>query len=341
MMFAPLVMGYLTLDRKHDHTLPIRQDNTKNPRYFSKAFKALVEAALLKYEGKGTVYLSKDENLCFAKDIPVNIEQFDSLVVAEEAFHSNGIQYFSKEIYAKRGASIGPNCVVRAIASNAVLIFKEGCSVIRWADAEEGLYALRDCNLGVSASSASIIMLNLDCSFTRLFAHEIYVCADFSKVKPLSSLSRLVTANKQTTRNTSTSVELESVSPDEVLDCSIVSKAGLSLYEGCTVLGDVKSNKGIRIQKGVSITGNVFAEGNVVIEEDAYIGGAIFTQESVFLGPRCEVGRYGVTKSIVARESVILCEGSTVYGYIHCERGGCTVSEDEFPDMIVHAKKHS
>ena len=341
MMFAPLIMGYISLDRRHDHALPIRQDNTKNPRYFSMAFKALVEAALQKYEGKGTVYLSKDENLSFAKDIPIGPEQFDSLVVAEEPFRNNDIKYFSKEIYAKRGASIGPNCVVRAIASNAVLIFRENCTVIRWADAEDGLYALAGCNLGISASSASIIMLNVDCSFTRLFAPEIYVSADFSKVKPVSSLSRLVNSNKQTTRNTSTSMALDSVAPDDVVDCSIISGAGLSLYEGCTVYGDVKSNKDIRIQKGVTITGNVFAEGNIIIEEAVYIGGVVFTQESVFLGPRCEVGRYGVTKSVVARESIILCEGSTVYGYVHCERGGQTVSEDDFPGMIVKAEKRS
>lgn len=341
MMFAPLIMGYISLDRKHDHTLPIRQENTKNPRYFSQAFKALVEAALQKYAGQGTVYLSRDENLCFAKDIPVNIEQFDCLVVAEDPFRSNNVQFFSKEIYAKSGASIGPDCVVRAIASNAMLIFKEGCSVIRWADAEEGLYAQRGCNLGISASSASIIMLSIDCSFNRLFAPEIYVSADLSKAKPVSSLSRLVNTNRPMAPNTSASLELDSVAPDDVVDCSIISRAGLSLYESCTVYGDVKSNKDICIQKGVTVTGNVFAEGNVVIEEDVYIGGVVFSQESVFLGPRCEVGRYGVTKSIVARESVILCEGSTVYGYVHCERGGCTVSEDEFPDMIVHAKRRS
>lgn len=335
MMFAPLIMGYISIDRSHDHALPIRQDNAKNPRYFSMAFKVLVEAALQKYAGQGTVYLSKDENLSFAKDIPAGIEQFDSLVVAEAPFRSKNIQYFSKEIYAKRGASIGPNCVVRAIASNAMLIFKEDCTVIRWADAEEGLYALSGCNLGISASSASIIMLNINCSFNRLFAPEIHVATDFSKVKPGDSLSRLIGANKQIIRNTDISKQLSSVSPDEIVDCSVISVGELSLYEGCTVYGDIKSNKSVRIQKGVRITGNVFAEGNIIVDEDVYIGGVMFSQENILLGPRCQVGRYGATKSIVARETIVLCEGSTVYGYVHCERGGCTVYEDEFPDIIV------
>lgn len=179
MMLAPLIMGYISIDKKHNLALPIRQDNIKNPRYFSRAFKALVEAALQKYAGQGTVYLSRDENLCFARDIPAGIEQFDSLVVADEPFLSKGIQHFSKEIYAKCGATIGPDCAVRAIASNTILIFKEDCSVIRWADAEEGLYAMPGCDLGISASSANIIMLQPGCSFKRLFAPEIHVTSVF------------------------------------------------------------------------------------------------------------------------------------------------------------------
>ena len=92
MMLAPLIMGYISIDKKHNLALPIRQDNIKNPRYFSRAFKALVEAALQKYAGQGTVYLSRDENLCFARDIPAGIEQFDSLVVAFSTFRRKSMQ---------------------------------------------------------------------------------------------------------------------------------------------------------------------------------------------------------------------------------------------------------
>lgn len=335
MLLAPLVLGYFSIDRGVDNALVIRQNNIRDARYFSRAFTKLIEKALGKYSGQGTIYLSKEEELAFAEDVPGGSPEWNTLVVAHQPFDSAGVGFFTKEIYAKQGARIGPNCDVRAIASGRQLVLEENCRVLRWADAEEELCARQGCDLGISASSGQSITLDVGCRFDRLYAPEVLVAGGFSEREADHNPARLLATGRKTKKSTEQRFDVSSVGANTEIYNTIISKSGIRIGESATVYGDVKSAKGIHIQRGAAVIGNVFAEGDIVIEEDVYIGGVVFTQESVFVGARSEIGRYGVIKSLVAREEIVLCNGAAVFGYVHCERGGRTVNEEDFADIIA------
>lgn len=334
MLLAPLMMGYFAIDRSEDSTLIIRRDNIRDPRYFSRAFGKLVENALAAYNGEGTIHLSREEPLTFAEDIPAGADQFDTLVVAQQTFSSGEVRQFSKEIYARHDASLQAGCKVRAIASGQRLVMEENCGVLRWVDAETGLYARSGCDLGISASSGSCITLDVGCSFDRLYAPEIIVEHDFQTGEVDQGLLRLLSTQRPTGKSAQVRFNVRSVGAGAVMDNTLITRHNLCIDENAVVYGDVKGGKNIRIRSGAIISGNVFADGDIVVEDNVYIGGVVFSQESVFLGTDSVVGRFGAIKSLIAREEIVLCNGSAVFGYIHCERGGRTVDEREFAEVI-------
>jgi cytoskeletal protein CcmA (bactofilin family) len=337
MMLSLLLMSLYSIQRDGGGALGIRKENARDPRYFSTAFSRMIEKALQNYDGQGSVRLSKEEALSFAENLPSHADRWETLVVARQPFQSNGIGFFSKEIYAYEDAVMEQGCGMRAIASEKRLLLEQGCRVVRWADAEAGIYAKRDCDLGISATSGDSITLDIGCRFNRLFAPEIRVRPDAQEEATEHSLGRLFVSGQETKRNQTIRYGLKTVGAGTKQICSMVTQSNLLIGKDAHIYGDVKSNKNIRIQSGVVITGNVFADQNIVIEQGVYIGGVVFTQESLFVGAHSEIGRYGVTKSLVAREEIVLCEGATVHGYIHCERGGRTVDWETFRELI---RKH-
>jgi len=335
---AFLVIGFFSIDHTKDTVLGVRQHNARDPRYFSHAFTTLIDEAMRGYSGQGTIHLSKDEELAFAENIPFDATQFDTLVVAQQPFTSKEVRSFTKEVYAHQDATIGPNCSVRAIASNKQLIFKEDSQVVRWADAETGVITEHGCDLGISTTSGGPIILDMGCRFHRLYAPKVCVRGD--RPSPPGDIDRpllqLMSAGQLDRVNQEIQHEVTLVAANCETYASIITQSNLVIDERARVFGDVKSTKRIHIKKGAAIVGNVFADGDIVIEDGVYIGGVVFTQESVFVGSCSEIGRVGVTKSLVARDKIVLCGGVVVYGYIHCEHGGYTVTDARFTTIVKH-----
>jgi cytoskeletal protein CcmA (bactofilin family) len=337
MMLSLLLMSLYSIQRNGGGALGIQKENARDPRYFSTAFSKIIGKALQNYDGQGSVHLSKEEDVSFAENVPPHADRWETLVVAREPFQSNGVGFFSKEIYSYEDAVMKRGCGMRAIASEKRLLLEQGCRVVRWADAEAGIYAKRDCDLGVSATSGDSITLDIGCRFNRLFAPEIHVQPGAQKETTEHLPSKLFVSGQETKRNQTIRHGLKMVGAGTKQICSIITQSNLLIEKDAYIYGDVKSNKNIRIQSGAVVTGNVFADQNIVIEQGVYIGGVVFTQESLFVGANSKIGRYGVTKSLVAREEIVLCEGATIYGYIHCERGGRTVDWETFKGLI---RKH-
>ena len=127
----------------------VKNDNVRDPRYFSNSFRALVKQGIDRQNR--TIKMSKQEPFTFADELSGNV--CDTIVVSENRFRPLGIGVFTKEIYAESSGRVPPNTYLRAIACLKDLELGANCSVIRWVDAERQLTVRTGCVLGMNASS--------------------------------------------------------------------------------------------------------------------------------------------------------------------------------------------
>jgi predicted acyltransferase (DUF342 family) len=329
MMFAPLSIGFLSLNRAKDNRLIIRSENRKDHRYFAQSFNTMLERAISRAPGETVIRLSKDETLLQAESIPPNAKVISSIVLAASDFYTNGIQQFDKEICAQRNAFIGPNCMLRAIAVKGDLVFEANCKVIRWADAQGKIVVKTGTTLGMSCSSLQEISLETGCAFRRLYAPAISV----TRADGRAAKDSLPLAKENEHQHAEWLHDVRMIKDYSSIRTTIIAQKSLRIGSYATILGDIRSERKLYIGEGTVIAGNVFCDGYVVLESGVHIKGVVFSQGSIYCGPDCRVGGNGSMKSLVAKENIVLGEGFAVNGYVHCERIGRTASTKEFSKL--------
>jgi cytoskeletal protein CcmA (bactofilin family) len=336
MMCAPLLMGILSLDKGSDNKLSIRSDNRRNPRYFAQSFGTMVEGAVREGSGAANIMLSKQEQLMLAETIPPSLRRVDVVVLASECFSVGDGRRFAKEIYARQDITFGKDCIARAVMAAGDLAFSQNCKVVRWADAQGCVSASAGTTLGMSCSSLQRISLEPGCAFRRLYAPEICVTSTVEQVlpQPLGLLPGLLSECSAGKRYTEWLFNVREIKGGSIVRNTIVTRKNLRIGKYATVLGDIRSDRSLHIGCGSVITGNIFSDGYVVLEQGVWVQGVVFTQQSVYCGPQCRVGKDGSIKSLIAKETIALGEGSVINGYVHCERIGRTVSHKEFAKLL-------
>jgi len=323
-LLFPFLIAKASLETDKQHSLIVKSSNVRDPRYFAKTFRALMDKALAEYDGNGRIRLSKDELLI---EPPLPPGECRSVVYSGGSFFSDEPRTYLKEVYCKGDTSISAQSSLRAIACDGSLILKEGCSINRWADGEQSLSAVAGCNLGISATSAHSLSLDVGCRFRRLYAPEIVIGVPEEPDRTIR-LPEAIESGEILR-------DLHEVQCGEKIEASIVSKNDFVVGENALIFGSVKSRKRIRIKRGARILGNLIADGDLVLEDHVDVEGIVFSQRNVYVGPYCKIGRAGRIKSLVAKGSVTIAGGSKIFGYISGELEGETLAPEDYYSVIV------
>jgi cytoskeletal protein CcmA (bactofilin family) len=317
LLSLPFAVSLLSVQKSREVSLIVKSDNVRDPRYFSNSFRALVDKGIDR-ENR-TIKMSKLEPFLYADEIAGST--CNTIVIAESRFRPLGVTYFSKEIFAESTADIPANTRMRAIACLDKMEIGENCAVIRWADAEKQLTVLGGCTLGMNASSGERIHIAPGCTFRRLYAPEIVIGLQAVKTVRIPLDPTLYTERL---------TNPDGIAPNETIRKTIVTEHSLEIGEGAVVMGSVKSTHHIYIRANARINGNVIADGVIIIDEGAQILGTAFSQDSILVGPGAEIGVKPKIKSLIARQTIVLCETAKVYGYVGCEVESFTISKESF-----------
>lgn len=321
LLLLPFMLANSSLDVGTKHSLVVKSENLRDPRYFSKAFGAMMERALKTYDGSGVIRLSKPEVLAIP---PLSDEEtVEAVVLAQKSFAPTGPRVFQKEIYCQSDARIPEGTRLRAITCNGELTFMQNCDLGRWADGVVSMTVMEGCHLGISASSANRLVIAAGCTFRRLYAPEIQI----GEAGPIQNPPEpdVCTDVRQ---------DVTEVPDLERLEGDVICVKNFMVGERAEITGSLKTRKHAHIKSGARIMGNLIADGNIVLERNVFVGGIVFSQSWIYIGPDCQIGRAGRIKSVVARDGIVLAEGARVFGYVSGEHDGSTIPAEEYMTVI-------
>lgn len=360
LLLIPFMPGIIELIKRRDAApLFIDKNYTKDPRFFGKSFKLLMENAIghddLK-PGFRTVKLSKDETIEIApcKKIYAG-EESNHVSYITGDFISTGKARFNKEIYVKGDTAIGSENMFRAVACMGNVFISEKSNIIRWVDADGNIDVCRECNLGISISCGGQLKISKHCRFKRLYGlpiittydipliiynlHKITEKAEDYDKKPGGDEETGGTAepawdtndkdldrSKQIDEITDTAwviTEKNSVIPPFTrIAKDFIIKKNLRVKRNCVFMGDIKTYGDLIIEKDVKIFGNVFSEKNIEIGHDTVISGDVFSQGTVNIRERVKIGNSGKIKSVIGKKGIMLGRDVKIYGYVMTEGSG-------------------
>lgn len=343
LLTLPIFVSTIYYKNMEGEVLFIKEDNTRDGRYFGKSFSSLIRKGLLNIEGN-EILLSKKEEFIYGDKLDIGLNNVDKLVISlDKEFKAVEGTKFQKEIYGEENIYIDDNVILRAVYSEKDMIIGKGTLIIRWADAVGTVAIYNDCNLGISVSSGSRISIGENCKFQRLYAPEIYIgqypgqILDSTEGKD-SRIYRLPvqTAKEKNIRYISN----EMINEEGIVDFSVLSWKNVSITENIIVKGDIRSNKGVRLFDGAIVVGNVFAEEDIILGRNSCVIGNVFSQENIYLEKGAVVGKPGAISSLIARGDITLEPETFVFGYVSCERGTVvSSSKKEFPQKYSYLEK--
>lgn len=311
--------------------LPIKNSTVKDPRFFVKSFTRKIDTELMKYDGSGKILLSKEENIVEADESTALDKECDNIIlIRNDDFSPPAGLLFNKEIYAFKNVFLSGVESVRAIACKGDLYLGKKTVVERWVDAEGLLAAGDDCELGVSASSLTKLVVGTNCRFTRLFAPVIFFGEEIGEPVEISNHWRVVnviTAANKAVRNIKY-VDDQITDENGVLDATVITKHPITVLNGLSVKGHIRSHGSIRLGDDSTVFGNVFAEGEIYIGRNVRVYGSVFSQENIHVEAGSVIGQHGVNKSVIGRKEIVFEKDCCVFGYVSTEACGISVPDE-------------
>jgi acyl-[acyl carrier protein]--UDP-N-acetylglucosamine O-acyltransferase len=320
----PFIGGWREMIVASDATpLFINMDYLKDPRYFAISFRRFFKNFLNDENLQPGIY-----ELKFSK--PEKVEVLESgavlsgrevamIAYARRDLATASDMVFTKEIYVRGNVSIGQNNDLRALVCDGDVSLADRTVLRRWLDAEGNIRAGRDCNLGVSLTSAKECRIAVGCLFRRLYGAPVRV-GGFPKKNPVQM------AGAQTETRifppADEGRELEEIWPYTENQFSVITPHNLKIGASSRILGHVKTYGNLTVEDNVLITGNVFAEGDIFIGRFSQVAGDVFAQGGVTIGENAQIGRPGRVKSVVGNQAVAMAGGAAVYGYVTTEGDG-------------------
>lgn len=343
LLIMPLLGGLISYLRDKAQPIHIDQTRIKDPRYFAKSFSRLFNEKWESYDRKDELFFSKNEKVILADETEIFDEECIGVVVSEKLdFIPNQNINFKKEIMALNHAYVYGDIQIRALKIQKDCILGKGINVIRWVDAEGYLLVRDHCNLGLSASSASVLTLGKNISFKRLYAPIIKLGT--TKNIPHSHASYKYALIPSSSRIIAYDINDSMVDENRVANFSVVSKKEVIVHENIILQGHIHSDKGIRIQDNSFICGNVFASRDIYIGKNVVVLGNIFTHGNIYCEDGVIVGQEHHISSIVAGGRIDFSLNSMVYGYVHSEEGGVVykmnISKDDIQNEIVEEERY-
>ncbi len=342
LLFLPLIGGFISYLRNKNEPIFIDQGRVKDPRFFSKSFARLFFEKWSNYDRKGDLFFSKNEKVILADDTEIITEECDSIVVAERHdFIPNKKVNFNKEVMVLKNAYIYGEIQLRAIRAQGDMIVGQGVKVIRWIDAEGNLFIRDNCDLGLSATSATILNIGKNVHFRRLFAPIIYIAMPV--LKPNSHSDYKYSLLPSSVRKNINSVSANDLEDSNIAEFSVISKKDVKIYEHVILQGHIKSDKGVRLLDYSFICGNIFAKEDIYIGKNVVVMGNVFTHGNIYLEDEVTIGQEHHINSLVAGGRIDFGLNSKVYGYVHSELGGVVfkekISELEIYERITNEER--
>ena len=278
---------YFKNKNARDSVLPVRQERTRDPRYFAHAFEDLFTRAWKTSDGN-TLTLNKKPEVFINSDLVDDKEytqECNYLVVAEKKnFCPPANISFKKEIYAKTNAFISGNTVLRAIHSEKNLDLSDDTTIVRWADADGTVTVGNDCDLGMSLTSGKKIILGKNCIFRRIYAPVVQVGMEVNLAKDLKVYPEALDTGVEHFHKRH--VKEDHMDEDGMLHKSVLSRGKLWVDDDLKIQGSLHAEKGVRIGCNTLICGNIFSSGDVYLRKGSQVLGNIFAQGDIYCDRR-------------------------------------------------------
>ena len=342
LLILPLLGGLISYLKDKAQPIHIDQTRIKDPRYFAKSFTRLFNEKWENYDRKSDLFFSKNEKVILADETEIFEEECNGIVVAERHdFIPNQNINFNKEIMSLNHAYVYGDIQLRALKSQKDCVLGKGINVVRWVDAEGYLLVHDHCNLGLSASSASVLTVGKNVNFMRLYAPIINL--GMTKIVPHGHSSYKYALVPSLVRKHEHDINDSMVDENRIANFSVVSKKEVLIHENITLQGHIHSDKGIRIQDNSFIGGNVFANRDIYVGKNVVILGNVFTHGNIYCEDGVTIGQEHHTSSIVAGGRIDFSLNSMVYGYVHSEEGGVvyklSISDDDIRNEVANEER--
>jgi predicted acyltransferase (DUF342 family) len=325
LLFAlPFVPGILEMFIKKDaDPLFIAMDYIKDPRYFGKSFKNILQTAATGLETGPELHdvtLSKKEKLQMSESINIPSEKkVDHLLYVQGNLASANGARFVQEVYVTKDAAIGPNNTVHVLAVDGNLTVASGTKFERWIDADGDIDIGANCNLGINASSGAKLFLTKNCVFRRLYGMPI---ATGNEKSPAYDYKTMPQAQVLPPEMTFVRSEEQKLPPASIISTNMVFKQDIQIGYDSLIKGDIKCYGKLVLEENVSIDGNLFADGDIIIGRGANIRGNVFSQTTVLISAHSVISCPGLVKSIIGKKSVQIEPNVAIYGYVSTEGSG-------------------
>ena len=341
MLLLPVVGSLVYYLKCHTDILFISATKTKDPRFFAHSFDSIITQAMEKYDGGDSIVLSRSpEKFYFGTDELT--EEVDRIVVSLVGdFDTKSTRKFSREVYVSGNAIVQSDCEVRALLAKGSLTLGGGSVVDRWVDAEGVVSVYDDCELGISVSSASHVIIGRNCHFRRIYAPVIDVATYFDELEEPEPLRRTpfvshdeIKWGKFTIDEDDRDEEYddELAGDDGVIVGTIITSHNIKVLEDLVVAGDIRSHNSVRLCDRSVVFGNIFAEDDVVIGDGCRVLGTIFAQGDVVIGENAVLGTEYQLRSIVARGNISFLGRARIYGYVTTEGKGSIAADEDTGD---------
>lgn len=329
LLLLPFIPGILEIIKKEDsEPLFIAMDYTRNPRYFGKSFKMLLNRSTsgsALSPGFHDIKLSKNEKLEVTESVSIpDKTEMNHLLYVMGNLSSGCKAFFNKEVYVKGNAKIGPSNIIQALVGLGDVTVSEGTQFRRWIDADGNITIGENCDLGISVSSGDKINLARNCIFRRLYGMPIFTGP--RNIDELQHNPETMFLDETSLTDISFARKKDnSVPSGAVIKNNTVFLGDVRIGAGACIKGTIKSYGNIFLEEGVMIYGNIFADGNILIGRNARINGHVFSQKSVFISEHSMISRPDKIKSIIGKKEIQIGPNVIIYGFISTEGFGKTV----------------
>lgn len=324
MALFPIASSLIALSKRESRELIIPNLQVDDPNYFSDLYKSAFKVKLESMDDENIVkYSFKDSEKIVEADKTIEYPIIcDNIIYAEnyDFVPPEGIT-FNKEIYANKNVYLLGIKSITGIYCKEKLLLGSGIDVVRWVDAEGEITIEDNCSLGIITSSDTRIILGENSIFTKMMAPEIFLGFNKGDDFRTATKSPVIDAlfyDYEIARDIKY-VDDEIADENGVYDKTIISQFDVSVVDGITVKGHIRSHKSIKIANNAIVYGNIFAEESVYLGKGCKVLGNVFSQDTVYAEPNVAIGQKGKIKSVVAKDKIIFDKCCIVYGYIESE----------------------
>jgi len=338
LLLIPLLPGLKELIKPRDSApLPIKMDYVKEPRYFDRSFKKVLEDGLQNAgysPGIKQVHLHKDETVevCESQAVPDG-RVIENILYVKKDFVSGRKTHLKKEVYVQGTATIGEGRVLRALAGDGDITLGIKTQVVRWVGTSGNINVQEQCRLGVLCSCDGELKIGKGCIFKALYGRPIitYNTENTEVGEQEGKTEKPVYDVPEEVRNIEDMVWYASktylsIPPFTKVDKDFVVKHNLILRKGCIVTGNLKSYGNVILEEGAMVDGNIFSEEEIIIGANCTVIGDIFSQNYVRIGRGFHLGKSGAgIKSIVGKKGIEITKNTVIFGYVLTEGEGRVV----------------